>query len=285
MDLQLRGRAGRQGDPGESRFFVSLEDDLLVRYGIDGRDSGAIRSRTIRRRPSRARSSRARSPARSASSRGRTSRSGGRSRAMPPSSSSSTISSSSGGSAILTGEEPPGHLATTTPEHRAALVAAVGEHAVVDAERTVMLACIDRAWRDHLALCADLREGIHLVRLGGQDPLTAFTSEAIQAFSTIDEAIDEAVLAALAKVRSLTVAWISRRRASRRRHRRGPISSTTTRSRAASARCSPVREGDARHLLGGDADAVADAVGCRREAAAAGRTAALRSLWQIGTSR
>ena len=36
VDLQLRGRAGRQGDPGESRFFVSLEDDLLVRYGIRG---------------------------------------------------------------------------------------------------------------------------------------------------------------------------------------------------------------------------------------------------------
>ena len=36
VDLQLRGRAGRQGDPGESRFFVSLEDDLFVRYGIQG---------------------------------------------------------------------------------------------------------------------------------------------------------------------------------------------------------------------------------------------------------
>ncbi len=64
-----------------------------------------------------------------------------------------------------------------------------------------MLACIDRAWRDHLALCADLREGIHLVRLGGQDPLTHFTSEAIHAFSRIDDAIDQAVLAALAAVR------------------------------------------------------------------------------------
>ncbi len=28
------GRAGRQGDPGSSQFFVSLEDDLLIRYGI-----------------------------------------------------------------------------------------------------------------------------------------------------------------------------------------------------------------------------------------------------------
>jgi preprotein translocase subunit SecA len=33
IDNQLRGRAGRQGDPGRSRFFLSLEDDLLVRYG------------------------------------------------------------------------------------------------------------------------------------------------------------------------------------------------------------------------------------------------------------
>jgi preprotein translocase subunit SecA len=33
IDNQLRGRAGRQGDPGSSRFFVSLEDDLMVKYG------------------------------------------------------------------------------------------------------------------------------------------------------------------------------------------------------------------------------------------------------------
>ncbi len=35
IDDQLRGRAGRQGDPGSSRFFVSLEDPLLRRYGIE----------------------------------------------------------------------------------------------------------------------------------------------------------------------------------------------------------------------------------------------------------
>lgn len=34
-DLQLRGRAGRQGDPGESRFFVSMEDDLIQRWGAE----------------------------------------------------------------------------------------------------------------------------------------------------------------------------------------------------------------------------------------------------------
>jgi preprotein translocase subunit SecA len=35
IDNQLRGRAGRQGDPGESRFYLSLEDDLMRRFGGD----------------------------------------------------------------------------------------------------------------------------------------------------------------------------------------------------------------------------------------------------------
>ena len=35
IDNQLRGRSGRQGDPGYSRFYVSLEDELMVRFGSD----------------------------------------------------------------------------------------------------------------------------------------------------------------------------------------------------------------------------------------------------------
>jgi preprotein translocase subunit SecA len=34
IDRQLRGRAGRQGDLGSSRFFISLEDDLFVKYRL-----------------------------------------------------------------------------------------------------------------------------------------------------------------------------------------------------------------------------------------------------------
>ena len=33
IDNQLRGRAGRQGDPGESKFYISLEDDLMRLFG------------------------------------------------------------------------------------------------------------------------------------------------------------------------------------------------------------------------------------------------------------
>jgi preprotein translocase subunit SecA len=42
IDNQLRGRAGRQGDPGSSRFFMSLEDDLMRRFGPMQRIQGIM---------------------------------------------------------------------------------------------------------------------------------------------------------------------------------------------------------------------------------------------------
>ena len=56
IDNQLRGRSGRQGDPGMSQFFVSFDDDLMRRFGTDkikqmlvnvGFDDQAIRSKTF----------------------------------------------------------------------------------------------------------------------------------------------------------------------------------------------------------------------------------------------
>ena len=56
IDNQLRGRSGRQGDPGMSQFFVSFDDDLMRRFGGDkikgmlqslGMDDQAIRSKTF----------------------------------------------------------------------------------------------------------------------------------------------------------------------------------------------------------------------------------------------
>ena len=47
IDNQLRGRAGRQGDPGASQFYLSLEDDLMRLFGGDRMDRiGAIMQRT-----------------------------------------------------------------------------------------------------------------------------------------------------------------------------------------------------------------------------------------------
>ena len=199
VDLQLRGRAGRQGDPGESRFFVSLEDDLLVRYGIRSliparflpeKSDVPIESPVIRREVARAQRI-------IEGQNFEIRRTLTRYAAVVEEQYRQLIGRRH---ALLVGEDAP-DVWEREPERRAALVAAAGEQAVLDAERAVTLACIDRAWRDHLALCADLREGIHLVRLGGRDPLTHFTTEAIGAFSRIDDAIDDEVLGALATVR------------------------------------------------------------------------------------
>ena len=35
IDNQLRGRSGRQGDPGESKFYISLEDDIMRLFGSE----------------------------------------------------------------------------------------------------------------------------------------------------------------------------------------------------------------------------------------------------------
>jgi preprotein translocase subunit SecA len=67
IDNQLRGRSGRQGDPGESRFYISLQDDLMRRFGgalgimdralgYSGDDSVPLESKAISRTIERAQS-------------------------------------------------------------------------------------------------------------------------------------------------------------------------------------------------------------------------------------
>src|SRR5207253_4464152 len=45
IDNQLRGRAGRQGDPGSSRFYISLEDDLMRIFGPAAERIGSLMDR------------------------------------------------------------------------------------------------------------------------------------------------------------------------------------------------------------------------------------------------
>ena len=198
IDLQLRGRAGRQGDPGESRFFVSLEDPLLVQFGIESLLAGrfdaaggadptanpivvaevARAQRIVDQQNFEIRRTLARY--------------------------SQVLEDQRVGlmdrrSAMLEGRDEP-DVWHTDPERRAALVARTGEPQVREAERMVTLWAIDTAWCDHLAVAADLREGIHLVALGGQDPLTRFTTDINLRFREIDDRIDAAILDALETV-------------------------------------------------------------------------------------
>jgi preprotein translocase subunit SecA len=131
IDNQLRGRAGRQGDPGVSRFFVSLEDDLLVKYGIDNprlrHEPESIQrlvegqNLDIRR----------------------------------------FLHKYEG---VVEGQR------QAVQQRRQSLLSGTTQCSS-ELERLVSLITIDELWSEHLTTVADLREGIHWVSWGGRDPL------------------------------------------------------------------------------------------------------------------
>ena len=173
VDRQLRGRAGRQGDPGETRFFVSLEDDLLVRHGgltrlippslVPARQEPPVEGAVLRREIARAQR-------------------------------------------VIEGQ----HWDIRSMVARYAAVverqfqAVVAErHALLNgdgpdgetldaAERQQRVAALDRSWRNHLARCADLRDGAHLARLGGRQPLDVYTAGAAASFAQFQDEIEAA---------------------------------------------------------------------------------------------
>jgi preprotein translocase subunit SecA len=67
-------------------------------------------------------------------------------------------------------------------------------------ERLITLLHIDQQWADHLAEITRIREGIHLVRLNGQDPLDQFHRLASAAFIDMLRKTDEAIVETLLSV-------------------------------------------------------------------------------------
>ena len=208
VDLQLRGRAGRQGDPGESRFLLSLEDDILVRYGIRSlippRFIPEKRAEPIDNPVVRREIARAQRIIEGQSLEIRRTLGG---YASPIEEQRKLVHDRR--QALLVGREDPDVWRRESDRH-ARLVAAAGEEAGRRAETAVTLSCVDRAWSDHLALVADLREGSPLVGLGGRDPLTRFKVETAEAFHRMQDEVDEAVLEALKGVEARGVVELQR---------------------------------------------------------------------------
>jgi preprotein translocase subunit SecA len=200
VDLQLRGRAGRQGDPGESRFFVSLEDDLLTRYGvgrlIGDRFAGVRQSAPIDHPVVRTEVARTQRIIEGQNTELR--KTLDRYAYLLEQQQDAVMRHRQ---SLVRGEIVP-DVWGEDADRRQALVATIGEQAVRRAETIVTIGYIDRLWRDHLGRAAELREGIHLVRLGGQDPLARFEDHLGRAFAQFEDALHDAVLQALANVQS-----------------------------------------------------------------------------------
>jgi len=196
IDNQLRGRAGRQGDPGSSRFFISLEDDIFERHGLTRRlfsryrlarrdaavDNDLLRKEILHgQRVIEGRNLDMRRALWDYSTLVETQReivAVWRDAAFSP----------EGGEGAPFA--PDGEVLRNGTDR-------FGREAFDRFARRAALFHIDKAWADRLAWLADLREGIHLVSLGRKDPLQEFQKAATDSFLELEGQIGGAVDASL----------------------------------------------------------------------------------------
>jgi preprotein translocase subunit SecA len=193
VDDQLRGRAARQGDPGSSRFFISLQDDLFQRFGIDeslARDVDArsqdkpiddpevtaeiahvqrvIEGQNLEIRKTLWQYSYVIDRQRDIVHTRRQN--------------------------LLTGRATGSLLHERAPERYEQLLAQFGPPVLDKVERQITLFHIDRCWTEYLDYVAHIRAGIHLMTPADRSPLDEFHRTVGKAFQSLVESIDNSIV-------------------------------------------------------------------------------------------
>jgi len=181
LDNQLRGRAGRQGDPGSSVFFSSWEDDVVVSHlepeklPMQTDEDGRIVSDRAGQMLEHAQRV-------------------AEGRLLDVHANTWRYNQLTAQQRAIIVERRETLLRTTTardelkelaPDRYQELVDEVGEDELERICRLIMLYHLDRGWADHLAYLSDIRESIHLRALGRQDPLDEFHRMAVDAFASL----------------------------------------------------------------------------------------------------
>ena len=171
IDNQLRGRAGRQGDPGTSRFFVSLDDNLLVRFGIrENPDIDSVQ-RTAEGQNLQIRQTLWKYECTVEDHR-REVYSLRRDILLSPGWSLGSMLSE---------------------EQYSELIQSAGEDALETAGRQLALAIVDDLWADYLANVAELRGGLHWASWTGADPLHKFLTGEWEIYDDFHECLKEEI--------------------------------------------------------------------------------------------
>ncbi|MEZ0074738.1 accessory Sec system translocase SecA2 [Planotetraspora sp. GP83] len=186
LDDQLRGRAGRQGDPGGSVFFVSGEDALLTAYVPDESPPPADPADpdgVVRHKRAAELIAHAQRVAEGVNL--EIHRNTWRYTRLLEQQRAQLLERRD---RVLHGDTAADALREACPDRYRELSEAVGEDLVKRAARQIVLFHLDRCWTEHLGYLADLREGIHLRALGRLNPLDEFNREAVPAYrSLLDE--------------------------------------------------------------------------------------------------
>ncbi|ACU35544.1 accessory Sec system translocase SecA2 [Actinosynnema mirum] len=181
LDDQLRGRAGRQGDPGGSVFFSSLQDELFTQYVPDFADASEVEEDgRVVDRGTLATVEHAQRVAEGVHL--EIHRNTWRYSKLIEHQRLLLLKRRE---ELLTGGDAWEELARRKPE-RAEELAELDEEVRFEAARQIALHHLDQRWTDHLVFLTDLREGIHLRALARQNPLDEFHREAITAFNKVE---------------------------------------------------------------------------------------------------
>ncbi len=195
IDRQLSGRAGRQGDPGESRFFISLDDELLKAYAeeknwFDLAEPGEpVTEKSILKEIRRIQKY---SEGEDAEARYMLEK-----YSIIMEQQRKLISERHRN--ILTDAEIPSFIKDGDPAYYEDLVARCGEKGVTLAQKQLALYYINRHWADYLDSMENARNGIHLMIVGGKRPLDEYHRIAIAAFDEMMEEIREDIVEATRK--------------------------------------------------------------------------------------
>ncbi|WP_132994177.1 accessory Sec system translocase SecA2 [Gordonia zhaorongruii] len=197
LDSQLRGRAGRQGDPGRSVFFSSLEDPLVTKNHTHVRDSrpvssdGAMGARGVEVVEQAQRIAE-----------GAMLQTHGNTWDFNKQVNEQRNSIVRRRMTILKSDRALQDLKEHEPERYEELSETVSDEVLEDAARQIVLYHLDRSWADHLAYAADVQASIHLRALGQQSPLEEFHKLIFAEFTKL---FDESMEAARETFRTATI--------------------------------------------------------------------------------
>jgi preprotein translocase subunit SecA len=188
VDDQLRGRAGRQGDPGGSVFFVSLEDDLIARHAGDILPAsprmdidGVVHDETVDYAVEHAQRV-------AEGVNHEIHRNTWRYSVVIE---QQRVALAERRERLLTSEVATIMLLERSPEK----AKETDEDVLSDAGRAIALYHLDRLWAEHLAELNEVREGVHLRALGKLDPLDEFHRAAVPAFQKVFTEIESRTIA------------------------------------------------------------------------------------------